>query len=60
MEYGNYRTIALTSHMGKVLMMILNDRLGNQTEEHLAHEQAGFQTDRSTVQQILASRLMEA
>ena len=58
MECGNYRTIALTSLMGKVLMVILNDRLGNQTEEHLADEQAGFRRDRSTVQQILALRLI--
>ena len=56
-EYKNYRTIALISQVGKVLMMILNRRLQTQVEEHLADEQAGFRKDRGTVQQILALRL---
>ena len=37
--------------------MLLIDRLkaqSAQTEEHLSDEQAGFRTDKSTVQQILA------
>jgi len=50
MECSNYRTIALTSHLGKVLMMILTERLRSQIEEHTADEQAGFRKDRSTVQ----------
>jgi len=37
--------------------MILTERLRSQVEEHLADEQAGFQRDRSTAQQILALRL---
>jgi Reverse transcriptase (RNA-dependent DNA polymerase) len=57
-ECKNYRTIALISHVGKVLMAILNRRLQGQMEEHLADEQAGFRKDRGTVQQILALRLV--
>ena len=40
MECSKYRTIALTSHLGKVLMMILTERLRSQIEEHMADEQA--------------------
>lgn len=58
LECSNYRTIALISHLSKVLMMILAERLTGQTEEYLADEQAGFRKDRSTVQQILALRLI--
>ena len=39
-------------------MMILTERLRSQIEEHMADEQAGFRKDRSTVQQILALRLI--
>ena len=54
----NYRTIALTSHMGKVLMLMLLNRLKSQVEEYLADEQAGFRKGRNTVQQILTLRLI--
>ena len=57
-ECKNYRTIALTSHMGKILMSILLNRLKVQTEEYMADEQAGFRKDRSTIQQILLLRLI--
>jgi len=58
MECSNYRTIVLTSHLGKVLMMILTEKLRSQIEELMADEQAKFRKDRSTVQQILALRLI--
>ena len=57
-DCNNYRTIALISHVGKILMAILTRRLQTQMEEHLADEQAGFRKDRSTVQQILSLRLI--
>ena len=57
-EYKNYRTIALISLLGKVLIMILNRRLQTQVEEHLADEQAWFRKDRGAVQQILALQLL--
>ena len=46
---NNYRSIALLNHMGKVLMIILLNRLKAKTEEHMADEQAGFRKDRSAV-----------
>src|SRR6218665_4152772 len=57
-ECKNYRTIELMSHIVKVLMIVLLNRLRAQTEEYLADEQAGFRNDRSTVQQILMLRLI--
>lgn len=58
MECQNYRTIALISHMAKVLLIVLLSRLKAQMEEYLADEQAGFRKDRNTVQQILMLRLI--
>ena len=46
MECSNYQTIALTSHFGKVLIMIPTKRLRLQIEKHMADEQAGFQKDK--------------
>jgi len=57
-ECNNYRTIALLSHVGKVLMMVLLERLKAQMEPHLSEEQAGFRKDRSTTHQILILRLI--
>jgi len=57
-ECSNYRTIALMSHLGKVLMSVLTERLRAQTEEYRADEQAGFRKGRSTIQQILTLRLI--
>ena len=57
-ECSNYRTIALSSHISKVLMMVLLERLKAQVEPYLSEEQAGFRRDRSTVQQILILRLI--
>lgn len=57
-ECSNYRTIALLSHVGKVLMMVLLERLKAQMEPHLSEEQAGFRKDRSTTHQILILRLI--
>ena len=38
LECSNYRTIALMSHLGEILMSVLTERLRAQTEEHLADE----------------------
>ena len=54
----NYRTIALMSHVCKVLMMILLERLKVQVEPYLSETQAGFRRDRNTIQQILILRLI--
>ncbi|CAF4143408.1 unnamed protein product, partial [Rotaria magnacalcarata] len=57
-ECSNYRTISLINHMGKILLMVLLNRLKHQLDPHLAEEQAGFRKDRSTTQQILMLRLL--
>src|SRR6218665_3948862 len=56
LECGNY--IALISHLSKVLMMVLTERLKGQSEEYMTEEQAGFRRDRSTTQHLLALRLI--
>lgn len=57
-ECENYRTIALTSCIGKVFMMILLNRLKNHMEPLLSETQAGFRAGRSTIHQILTLRLI--
>ncbi len=57
-ECSNYRTNALLSHVGKVLMMVLLERLKVQMEPHLSEEQVGFRKDRCMTHQILILRLM--
>ena len=58
MECKNYRTIALISHMAKIVLLVLPNRLKAQIGEHLADEQAGFIKVRNTIQQILTLRLI--
>jgi hypothetical protein len=55
---SNYRTISLINHTGKVLLIVLLNRLKNQLDPYLSEEQAGFRKDRSTVHQILTLRLL--
>ena len=57
-QCANYRTISLINHTGKILLIILLNRLKHQLEPHLSEEQAGFRKDRSTVHQILTLRLI--
>lgn len=57
-QCSNYRTISLINHTGKVLLMVLLNRLKHHLEPYLSEEQAGFRKDRSTVQQILILRLL--
>ena len=49
---NNYRTISLISHLSKVMLKVLVNRLKQQAEEIVAEEQAGFRTGRSTTEQI--------
>jgi hypothetical protein len=55
---SNYRTISLISHTGKVLLIVLLNRLKNRLDPFLSEEQAGFRRDRSTIHQILMLRLL--
>jgi L-rhamnose mutarotase len=57
-ECSNYRRISLISHTGKVLLIVLLNRLKQQLDPFLSEEQAGFRKDRSTVHQILIIRLL--
>ena len=53
---SNYRTISLNNHTGRVLIIILLNRLKNHLDAYLTEEQAEFRKDRSTVHQILTLR----
>ena len=48
----NYHTISLISHVSKVMLKILLNRLTPQAETIIAEEQAGFRPGRSTNEQI--------
>ncbi len=48
----NYRTFGLISHVTKVYVKILLERVKPRTEETLAEEQAGFRKGRSAIDQI--------
>ena len=54
----NYGTISLINHTGKILLIVLLNRLKRQLEPDLSEEQAGFRKDRSTVHQILTLRII--
>ena len=55
---ANYRTISLINHTGKVLLVVLLNRLKSHLDPYLSEEQAGFRKDRSTIHQILTLRLI--
>ena len=48
----NYRTISLISHLSKVMLKIILNRLKPQAEKIITEEQAGFRAGRSTTEQI--------
>ena len=51
-ECSNYRTIALISHAGKVILKILQARLQQYVNRELPDVQAGFRKGRGTRDQI--------
>ena len=51
-ECSNYRTIALISHAGKVMLKILQARLQKYVNRELPGVQAGFRKGRGTRDQI--------
>ena len=56
LECSNYRGISLLCHTSKVFSSIILQRIKLRTEEILSEAQAGFRTDRSTVDQIFTLR----
>ena len=52
-ECTNYRTIALISHTGKVMLKILQVRLQQYANHELPDVQAGFKKGRGTRDQIV-------
>ena len=55
-ECSNYRTIALISHAGKVMLKILQARLQQYVNHEFPDVQAGFRKDRGTRDQIAKNR----
>ena len=51
-EFSKYRTIALISHVSKVMLKILQVRLQQYVNHELPDVQAGFRKDRETRDQI--------
>ena len=51
-ECSNYRTVALISHAGKVMLKILQARLQQYVNRELPDVQAGFSKGRETRDQI--------
>ena len=45
--------------MCKIFLLVILKRLNNKTEPFLSEDKVGFRSNRSTVQQILALRLIE-
>ena len=54
----NYRTISLISHVSKVMLKIILNRLKPVAENIIAEEQAGFRAGRSTNEQIFNLRII--
>ena len=54
----NYRTISLISHLSKVMLKIILNRLKPEAEKIIAEEQAGFHPGRSTTEEIFNLRIL--
>ena len=62
-ECSNYRTIAIISHVSKILLQILLNRMRKKIEMELPDEQAGFRPGRGTADmldiiQVLIEKVM--
>ena len=54
----NYRTISLISHLSKVRLKIILNRLQPQAEEIIAEEQASLRAVRSNIEQLFNLRIL--
>ena len=57
-ECGNYRTIALISHASKVLLIIILNRMRIKVEQELSDCQAGYQSNRGTIDMLFSLQLL--
>ena len=57
-ECSNYRTIALISHASKVLLIIILNRMRAKIEEELSDCQAGYRSNRSTIDMLFTLQLL--
>ena len=60
-ECGNYRSISLVAHAGKVLLKVIAGRLSDYCEREgiLPEEQRGFKPHRSTVDVMFVVRRLQ-
>ena len=57
-ECSNYRTIALISHISKILLYIILKRLKLKMEFEISEEQAGFRQGRGTADMLCALQIL--
>ena len=57
-ECSNYRTIALISHISKILLYIILKRLKEKLEFEISEEQAGFRQGRGTADMLCALQVL--
>ena len=57
-ECGNYRTIALISHASKILLIIILNRIKIKVEQELSDCQAGYQSNRGTIDMLFSLQLL--
>ena len=57
-ECGNYRTIALISHASKILLIVILNRMRRKVEEELSDCQAGYRSNRGTIDMLFSLQLL--
>ena len=57
-ECSNYRTIALISHTSKILLIVILNRMRAKIEEELSDCQAGYRSNRGTVDMLFTLQLL--
>ena len=57
-ECGNYRTIALISHASKILLIIILNRVKIKVEQELSDCQAGYQSNRGTIDMLFSLQIL--